>query len=441
MTINDLKGGYQVVGVHPVGLAASPQPHGDLLDTASKVAGAIFPGTKTIGDTIGTIAAAGGRALSGDTPGARAVLATEPSIPQQIAAYTAAGASALGTAGVGTGGGLLANALRSAGIGAAIGGGTAAADGGDAGKVATGVGVGAAVGGATSLAATGVDAIANGIRALPQRLIRSATNQTKNELLAGKDISKYVIENRKVGTADQLIKGSQTAIDEADKFIGEALAGETTKTVPVQDIIRDITTSINSSGGEIDEAGVRTILSSLAPQVQKTLGKETLTLSEANQLRSQLDRTLGNRAFINAQLPYNKGILMDFTNAVREQVKGLAPEGTRQAFTTLSKEIQLRDLLLKKAAGSSRNQVIGLGDLISGGIGGSLGGLPGIVGGAAVKRAAESTLTKTAGAIAIHNLDQTLSPILEQMEPATQTAVINAIIQAFNGVSDSQQAK
>ncbi len=441
MTINDLKGGYNVVAMHPVGVDKQHAAK-DALQTASDIGGALFPGTKTMGDALGTAAVGVGQ-LAGVVPGgmhgAIQTLASGPTVPQQIGATVAAGASALGTAGVGSGGGVLMNALKSAGVGAAIGGGSAAAQGKDAQSVLGSTALGAGVGAGTSLAANGVDALANGLRALPQRLIRSATGQSKNDILAGKDIAKYVLENKRIGTADSLIKSSQQAIDQADKFIGESLASETTKTVPLKNIIEDITSSINSSGGEIDDQGVQAILTSLAPQVKRTLMKPELTLSEANQLRSQLDSTLGNRAFISAQLPYNKGILMDFTNAVREQVKGAAPEGTRAAFTTLSKEITLRNLLLNKTAGASRNQIIGLGDLISGGIGGSVGGLPGIIGGAAVKRAAESTLTKTGGAVAIHHLDQALSPVLDQMEPAAKTAVINAIVQAFNQESPAGQ--
>lgn len=430
MTIDELNGDFKVIGASSNAPTITPQK--DLLQTASDVGGKLFPGTKQIGESLGTIAAAGGRALEGDTQGAQDILATQKTVPELAGAYVASGASLLGTTGVGTTGGLLAKALQSAGIGAAIGGGTSAAEGKDIGNVAKDAAIGGAIGGVTSAAFSGGEAALKSFRALPQRLIRSATGQSKNEILAGKDITKYVLENKKIGTADQLIKGSQQAIDKANEIISTNLAGITDKSVPVKNIVSDIAQSINSAGGEIDDAGVRTILESLAPQVKKTLGKETLTLAEANLLRSQLDKTLGNRAFINAQLPYNKGILMDFTNAIREQVKNSAPEGTRAAFNTLSKEITLRDLLIKKSAGASRNQVIGLGDLISGGFGGAIGGVPGALATAGAKRVAESTIAKTATANLVNRLDESLTPILSSIEPATQTAVINAIVQAVS---------
>ncbi len=420
------------------GFSPETKPKKDLLQTASDIGGMLFPGTKQIGESLGTVAAAGGRAIKGDFSGAQEILSTQKTVPELIGAYTAAGASLLGSTGAGTGGGLISKALQAAGIGAAIGGGKAAAEGGDLEKVAKEATVGGTVGAGTSLAFGGAEAALKSFRALPQRLIRSATGQSKNEILAGKDITKYVLENKKIGTSDQLIRGSQQAIDQADEIIKTNLASVRDKTIPVRGIVADIADSVNKSGGEIDEVGVRSILESLAPQVKKTLGKETLTLAEANQLRSQLDKTLGNRAFINAQLPFNKGILKDFTNAIREQVKNSAPEGTRAAFNTLAKEIALRDLLIKKSAGMSRNQVIGLGDLISGTLGGAVGGIPGALATAGAKRVAESTIAKTGTAVMVDNLDKALTPVLAGLEPAAQTAVINAIVQAFSVAQEDQ---
>lgn len=430
MTIDELNGDFKVIGASSNAPTITPQK--DLLQTASDVGGALFPGTKQIGESLGTIAAAGGRALKGDTQGAKDILATQKTVPELIGAYTAAGASLAGTAGAGTGGGALIQALKSAGLGALIGGGTSAAEGGTVKDVTKGATLGAAVGAGTSLASSGVEATLKSARALPQRLIQSATGQKPADILAGKDISKFVLENKKIGTATQLIKTSQAQIEKANKIIEANLSSVTDKTIPVSGIITDIADGINAGGGEIDAAGVRTILENLAPQVKKTLGKETLTLAEANKLRSQLDATLGNRAFIATQLPYNKGILLDFTNAVREQVKNSAPEGTRAAFNTLSKEIKLRDLLQTKIASGGKNQLIGLGDLLSGSIGGALAGAPGAVIGAAAKRAGESTIAKTGTAVLIDSLDKSLTPVLGQLEPSAQTAVINAIVQALN---------
>lgn len=436
MKITDLKG-YNLVGTPTMTEAlAAAEPKKDLLQKASDIGGSLFPGTKAIGESLGTVAAAGVQALKGNSQGAKEILNTQVSVPRLIGAYAAAGSSALGGAGVGTAGKVLPRLGSSTLIGAGMAGGDRASKGGSVGEVAKSALGGAVTGAAVSGTFMGAEQALKGLQSLPQRLVRSATGQSKTELLAGKDISKYVLENKRLGTAEQLIRSSQKAIDQADTLISKNLASVTDRTIPLKDIVSDIATSINSAGGEIDDAGVRSILDGLAPQVKKTLQKEVVTLAEANQLRSQLDKTLGNRAFISAQLPYNKGILMDFTNAVREQVKANAPEGTRAAFNTYAKEIKLRDLLEAKVAGSSRNQLIGLGDLISGGFGGAIGGLPGAALGAGARRAVQSTPALIGSAIGLQKLDQTLTPIISALEPQLQTAIINAINQAFTDDSE-----
>jgi len=437
MKLSELKNYTVVPRTAPV--APTTTPSKDPLSVASDVGGFLFPGTKQIGESLGTIAAAGGRAVQGDMQGASDILKTQKTVPELAGAYTASAASLAGSAGVGTSGGFLVKALQSAGLGALISGGSSAARGDDAEDIAKSAVGGAAIGGATSAAFSGGEAVLKSFRGLPERLIRSATGQPKNELIKGKDISKYVLENKRVGTADQLIESAQQAIDEADGFINQSLQSAPDQAVPLKDILADISESINAGGGDMDEMSVRSVLESLAPQVKKTLGKESLSLTEANQLRSQLDKILGNRAFINAQLPFNKGILMDVSNSIREQVKGRAPEGVRQAFETYSKEIKLRDLLISKTAGGSRNQIIGLGDLLSGGFGGAVGGVPGAIAGATAKRVAESTIFKTGSAQLVSSLDETLTPVLSQLEPAAQTAVINALVQAFSALETERQ--
>lgn len=428
MKLSDLKS-YKVIAA-PV---APTPPEKDLLSQATDVATTIFPGTKAIGESLGTAALNIGKLARGQNPD------IPVNVPATVGGYVAAGASALGTMGAGATGGVLTKALQSAGVGAAIGGGSAVSEGKRAGEAVGAAALGAGVGAGTSLAFSGGAQVLKGIRALPERFVRSATGQSKKEILAGKDISKYVIENKRIGTSSQLIKSSQEAIDSANDFINQSLGSVTNKTVPVKDIVSDITSAINGAGGDIDEAGVRSVLERLAPQVRKTLGAETLTLSEANQLRSQLDKVLKPSAFISSQLPFDRGILMDFANALREQVKGAAPTGTRAAFDTLSKEITLRNLILAKSAQGSRNQIIGLGDLLSGGFGAAAGGIPGAIVAAGAKRVAESPLTKTTLAVSLDSLDKTLSPILDSLEPAARTAVVNAIVQAISGSQSEPQ--
>lgn len=429
MKITDLES-YKVVSTPQI--AKPTKKKEDLLTKSSNVLGSIFPGTKTIGESIGTLGLAGKQALTGEFKQAKETLATQPTVPELIGAYTSAGAQAYGVTGGGLGGGVISDALKNAGLGALISGGATASEGGSAKDVAKSGALGFGVGGSLSLASSGAQA---GLRkiadSLPERFINSATGQSKKELLAGKGISKYVLENKKIGTTQQLIDQSQEAIDKADEFINSALKSSTDKTIKLDTLVNDIVDQVNTAGGSVDAIKIKTILNNLAPQVEGTLAKDTLTLAEANTLRSQLDKTLGSNAFINAQLPFNKGVLKDFTNALRNTVKDTAPIGVRDAFNTYSKEITLRDLLLSKSAQASRNQVIGLGDMLFGGFGGVSGGIPGAVIGVGARKFSESTIAKTGAGVIIQSLDKSLSPILAQLEPTVRTAILTAIVDAM----------
>ena len=515
MNISELNGKYKVVGSAQA-LGSSTVPKKDLLGKTTDVVTSIFPGKK-VGETLGTAFVAGQQYLKGNSDIARNIAATAPK-PIQVAGDVAAGAATIaGFKGVGTTGGVLKKALESAGLGAVISGGRSAAEGSSASEVTKDAAIGGAIGGGTSLALSGAEAILNGVKKLPQRLIKSATGQTTKDIIGGKDISNFVLENKKIGTADMLIRQSQSQIDKADEIINNALttssntfddaavatvnrhlqeardvvatkspnfeklggtqglisslkenivsglnaegkesaakaiaslSGEgfdsvdsfakaaidrvkVSNGVPVKDIVDDIAASINAGGGEATDASVRATLKRLAPQVSKTLDSEYLSLKDANALRSKIDKVLGDKAFLSTQVnSYDKGILLDFANAIREQVKGRAPEGTRAAFNTLSKEITLRNLLEKKIAQGSRNQIIGLGDLITGTGGLAVGGPVGGLGLAAGKRIVESTPFKTGTAVLIDQLDQKLTPILQSLESSIQTSILNAFAQA-----------
>lgn len=514
------------------GITPTKQSGGDFMSKTSDVLGAVFPGTKQIGESLGTIAAAGGRAVSGDYRGAEDILKTQKTVPELIGAYGAAGATAASYGGFGYGGGWLSRALASAGYGGTIFGGKTAAEGGDIGKIAKNAAIGAGIGGGVSLALSGASAGLHSIQKLPERLIRRATGQTTKSIQAGKDLTPYMLEQGKVGTRDQLIRESRVAIDKANETIAHGLkstvpqrpggiseaqntinkansivakhlntahqleaegitergmtivsrlkqnivdglkyegqnaaakavngiddafftsaddfadaahdAITATHQVPVRGLVKDITQSINDAGGSVDEAQVLANLKRLAPQVEKVLDREGLDLEVANKLRVQLDKTLGGRAFLVSEHPFWKGVLFDFSNALREQVKGRAPDAVRPAFDTLSKEIRLLEALSTRSIATSRNQLIGMGDIlgaITGTVasgGSQIGGLAGL----GAKRASESTLVQTGVANLIHRLDTKLTPILSGLDAPARTAIINAIIETVTQGQEQQQ--
>lgn len=291
-------------------------------------------------------------------------------------------------------------------------------------------GIGTAIGAGLPTVGALATAIKKATANLPNRIVQSALGQSKPQLMAGKDVSEYVLQNKIVGTTDSLLKGSQAAIDDISGQINIALGEKAPKTVRIlkNEILSEVVESINSSGGLADAAEIRKIVDSLAPQARALLNKQSLSLTEANKLRYMIDRTLGDRAFLGGQLPYNKEILKSFNSALREKVKSLAPEGTRELFGILSKEITLRDALLSKAAQQAKNQVVNAFDLILAG-GGFLGGGPtGALGAFALKKGSQSTLGKTGAASLLRGTQNLLQPIgaaLPQITPLVRGALSN----------------
>lgn len=242
--------------------------------------------------------------------------------------------------------------------------------------------------------------------ALPERLIRSAVGQSKKVLEAGKDVSEYIIKNKRIGTANSLMKSAQDAIEDLSGRISSKLKSVSGQIIKRDEIIDDVVGSVNDTGGAITGEEVNSVIQKLAPQAKGLLQKESLTLIEANKLRQSIDRTLGDRGFLTSQLPFNKELLKDFTNKLRETVKQKAPDGTRDLFNNLAKEINLRNAVVSKYIGRDRNQIISFGDLIGGGLGGFAGGVPGALVGAAIRRGIESPFTKTKAGVALGQLQR-----------------------------------
>lgn len=430
MKLSELKG-YRVVGAAPTVEAEEDTDNRDGLDKTVDVLGKVFPGTKQIGESL----AKAGTNIKNLAQGGReqfeaGLPENKIDVPRLVGAYTAAGASALGTSGAGMAGGVLKRALASAGVGAAMSGGASAAEGDDAAQILKDTATGAATGAAVSGAFSATEKALQSFRSLPERFVRSATGQTKKQILAGQDISKYVIENKKVGTADKLIRDSQKSIDYASEIINKNLKGST-ETFKVDDVFESLAKTDDAVNAEYTVENLKDLIKQVAPQSKRLISKGDLTLEEANNLRQLLDKTIGDRGFLMAQPTLNKQFLREFSGLLREGVKTKAPEGTRAAFNTLSNEIRLRNALVEKSIKGGANQIISLGDLLSGGLGSTLGGVPGAIGGAAAKRVLQSTPFLTGSAVVIDRLDTFLSPVLEQLEPAAQTAIINALSQAL----------
>lgn len=380
----------------------------------------IFGGGK-IGEAIGT-----GIAKARATPEEKQFITPAPPAKQVLGDVVGAGLAVATLGGAGMAGKIGARILKTGAIGAGLGAAGAAKEGQDITKSALiggAVGAGIPIVGA-ALSKTGV-ALS---KTLPQSIMQSAIGQSKKQLLAGKDVSEFALKKVRFGTADRLIKKSQSSIEQLNGVIQKNLTTGTAPTVRIlkNEIIADVAKKINSSGGAITTKEVSDIIGKLAPQAKGLLDKKSMSLAEANRLRSLLDKTLGDRAFLTTQLPFNKDVLKSFANIAREKVKTLAPEGTRNLFSELSKEITFRDAISSKYAGKARNEVINAFDVMIAGGGFFGAGAPGAVAAFAGKKIAQSAVGKTTTAVALNKLTK-LEPILQKLAPAERTILLEVL--------------
>lgn len=277
----------------------------------------------------------------------------------------------------------------------------------------------------------------------PEWLVKPLLKQSKDAKVAGKDIAPFLVQSGRVGSVDSLVKQSQTAIDDISAQVEASLAQSTNAgtIIPRQNIVDSVVQQINDAGGAVGADDVIGIVDNLAPQARGILAKEELTLVEANKLRSLIDKTLGDRAFVSSQLPYNKDVLRIFTNNLRESVKNEGDPALRSLFDDYSKNITLRNALVDRASTGGGNNSVGLYDLITGvGAYGFTGDPVTAITAAAGRRVFESGAFKTAAAQIFKNTDK-VAGVLEKTSPANRAIILEFISQLNEEDSDSSSTQ
>lgn len=449
--VSDLELTQKVIMKYPTYASKVKMPEApkkDLLQKTTNIVGKVFPGQK-VGESIGTAIASGIQALKGNKEEALDIAATAPK-PLAVGADIVSGALNVGLMkGVGATGKFGERVLKMAGIGAGLSGSEAIKEGGDVGDVAKSAAAGGVLGAAMPVAGAGLRAIGRQIEALPARLVNSALGRSKPQIMKDiatdkvDDFAKYVTQNKPIGTANKLFSDSVDSVESLSHKISSALenaARQTGSKVTIgrNNLLDTITKTPEAEGALLKRVDVKSIIERLAPQTKQLLNKESLTLTEANKLRQLVDRTLGDRAFLGAQLSSDKAVLKSFADVLREQVKTKAPQGTRALFAELANEIRFRDAMLNKIASGGNNNLISLSGILGGAIGSAVGGgIPGALGGVAAIKAIESVPFKI-GAAKLTTALTRLEPVIEQLTPAQQNAILNFFADVFSQSDDDQ---
>jgi hypothetical protein len=410
---------------------SKPQDGGKgFLQKAEDVVTKFFPGQK-VGEAIGTLGGFGLTALKeklGLAPkGSTQAFDTSAPSPKEVVGDVAQGAlTVVGFKGAGIGKTAIGTIGKSAALGGGFGVAGGMADDQSVKEIAQRGVSGAVTGGVVGGVAQGVGKIAEStLKNLPNRLVQSAIGQPKREILAGKDLTKFVTQNKKIGTAQGLLDESRSAMSSLNKQIQTELQ-KSNKFIKPQAILKSLEKNEIIQNSLMSSDDVLNTVAKIAPQSKKLLSQDKLSIQDLNKLRQQIDKSLGSKVFDAPEVAFQKEVAKEFVNKLRAVVQKSAPK-TKDLFKTYSQEIRLSDALANKLQRGNKNQIISFGDLIGGGFGSAFGGPVGGVAGVAARRAIQSTPFLTASAVVADRLSQNLTPVLQKLSPAIQTEIMDAI--------------
>ena len=267
---------------------------------------------------------------------------------------------------------------------------------------------------------------------LPEWLIKQAIPLKPKQIRAGVDVSKYALENKRFGTAQSLFDKSSTEINKLNSSINNKLLKESYaigRPIPNTNlplIFDDVAKKLNSDGADITGNEVKKIVINLAKQSKGLIGEKNLNIGNTNRLRQSLDKTLGDKGFLMSELPFNKEVLKNVTNALREKVKSSVPS-TRSLFDRFTKEITIKEALSNKLSTKAGSQSINFTDLLIGA--GTFAGTDdpfkaiAATGGRAFLRSAPLL---TGVGITLNQLKK-IGPVLEKLNPAENKILSDTI--------------
>jgi len=244
---------------------------------------------------------------------------------------------------------------------------------------------------------------------LPRSMTRSFLNQTKRELMKGKDMSDKFLEGGRIGTVSSLLDNSKKMVTNLNTSIGEALnaPGYKTKMIDRNTWLDSLVKNINDKGGAITRKELLADIQSDVPGGAGLLKQNKLTLPELDKLRRRIGDSLSDSAWLANKSTFSKQNLKNIYGTLSEEVKKNAPTEVRGMFEDLSKEHSIHDALAGRAAEKAH---ISLKEII-GALGlGLVNPVAGIVGFGGIK-AAESAPARTLTAQALYQGGKKLKEI------------------------------
>jgi len=294
-----------------------------------------------------------------------------------------------------------------------------------------------------SIVTTGAGAVSAGAQAtlskVPERLYNSALKVTRKLIEAGKSPSKALIAKGDFGTLGQLSRQAHSGIEQANKAIESKLSNVATPIEP-KTIIEKATELLTKKFGkayspeQLRQAVLDSPISDLVEVVNgKVVPKQAINAADANKLRQQLDRILGERFFVSdTQGALGKEAIGALASQLRRTIQQVS--GSTKEFSDLATYLKTQQLLNKALADTDRRFGLGLKDILIGGLFGGVTMNP-YIGAAAIgaEKVLASPLSKTTAAVAIDRVNQAIqSAPADKAGRISKTAVLQIISQFVN---------
>lgn len=362
----------------------------DLLQTATDVVGAVFPG-KQVGESIGAL---GGYLAAPKEQKEHYDL--EAPTPLQVAGDVVQGALTVGAGIPGKiagafGKGLQVPALAKSALGRIGQMGGLGAGISTSGSVAQGetnpveLAKTAAIGAGTGAAAGGVGEIFSAAtKTLPARFLTSFVPGINRET------AEYAV-TKSIGTPEKMLKQTEQTISKVGKELGDALNSQEYKglVIPGKDLFNRVASQHPEAG--LTPKELYSKLRTIAPLQKGLIDKlenRGLDLQELHKLNSALGRNTFKTQFDDPAVRAGKELGSSFYHAASDAITSVAPE-TQPMFATLTKEYPLRTALEKAIKRGWRQKSTNLRDLVLM-VGGMPAGPVGVLGGYAASKALSS---------------------------------------------------
>jgi hypothetical protein len=278
-------------------------------------------------------------------------------------------------------------------------------EGKDLTGVLTDTAVGGAVGGVTGGAIAGVgEGLKALVNKLPNRLVRSA--------IPGLDEkgAKYALENKPIGTVGKMFKDSADAVVNLNSQIDTILKHPDIidEKVNTPKLFNEILYGKFGNSEYTDKTLIQT-MKSLVPEKAKLIDKLVTgdaSYFEANEIKKALYQQTKKQFTDNPSLTSKKILGANIATTIADTIKNNIDE-TKPIFEKMSKEINLRDLLLKAFKKQDAQKMIGLYDLGTIVTGNAVGGVPGAIASEAGRKLINNPASKFVGAKALNAIGKT----------------------------------